>query len=82
MALSVVVVFLVVAIPLGYPNLRACDQWRDRHLRIQIAEIFKNSPVILTEERIRAEIGELPWSCTTPRPTEADIARFRQELTE
>lgn len=80
MVLSVAV--LVVVIPLGYGNLRACEQWRDRHLRIQIREMFRSSPFILTEELIRAEIGEPPWACTAPKPTKEDIARFRQELPE
>lgn len=67
---------LVIAV-LGYRNFHACERWRSAYLHLVVAEMFKNSPVIMTDERIMQKIGRPPWACTVPTPNEQDIADFR-----
>lgn len=65
----------------AYRFVDACADWQDRYKRVLFDELMGRSPLILTPDKIEAEIGERPPGCDRPDRAlgEADLRRFHEE---
>ena len=75
---------VVVAAVLALTGVRAgieCARWQGRYERLLYSEMMKNTPVLLTPERLEELIGVQPPGCDAP-PTlsQSDSYRYYREL--